>query len=121
MLGFCKKVILANNLATVAMSVFDKDAVVTIPLCGLVLFVIVSRFFTIFQDTPIWQSGLGKCSVFSSTRIFVILIFQNLFQNFGVDGIFRWDNGLGTMSTFHSAAQESLFQSTSSIFLLYGF
>lgn len=60
MFGFCKKVILANNLATVAMSVFDKDAVITIPLLWLGSICYSLQIFYDFSGYSDMAIGLGK-------------------------------------------------------------
>lgn len=120
MLGFCKKVILANNLAIPATAIFNMDAIMAPPSSGSVPSVTASRFFMTFQAIPIWQSASAKYSDSTFRRTFVILTSPNPSRNFGADGIFLSDNGSGITSIFRSEAQKSPFQSTYSTCLSYG-
>lgn len=60
LLGFCKKVILANNLAAAAVSMFDKDAEITVPLLWLGSICYSLQIFYDFSGYSDMAIGLGK-------------------------------------------------------------
>ena len=105
MIGFVKKVLIANNAAIVADGIFDSEVSLSHQR-GSVHSLIPCKFFLTSRATARWRSDSERCSALNFLKISIIRMYQNPFPSFGADGISRSEHGSGIMFIFRSEAAE---------------